>query len=369
MFYLVYFFIATTLVGVADAVYKNNVSWSVALVLCWSWLMLVPSLQYGVGTDYFNYVSYVDGSASLNRFYARHEYLFLFVVLFVGRFSLDPQFLFVTIALIQTALFVNILRVMKRNGFNLVILFFVVFTSTGIFHNQLNVIRTYVSVLFFVNAVLYKSEGKDFKTFVFGMFSALWHPIALFALLTLLLPRRFYIWAAKKSLFIFVVLSIFFVTGSFVYIFIEIVNLLTPFYSHYIDRMQPGEVLGLLTRLVYLPFYGLFFLFFYACRRLRCKLYDFDMVLLGYFSIFVPVGFGIIHWHHLFRLENYFSFFSVIPIYFVLMFDRSRKYTFGFLAVFLLFLYSLKVGVFPHGEYKYRAIIFPDFPLYFNIFD
>src|SRR5690606_8871849 len=108
-------------------------------------ILLVLSLQDGVGTDYGAYVSMAMGQKDLGWIENKNEFLFVWLnelVIGLG----EPQLIFFFSALIQVFFLAFITYELKKLGLKVYWFFLLYFIFLLIFFNSLNGIRQYTAV-------------------------------------------------------------------------------------------------------------------------------------------------------------------------------------------------------------------------------
>jgi hypothetical protein len=139
-------------------------------------LLALPSLQFSVGTDYHTYIEIFENPSRLDLYQRKGEYLFYYLVTFLNYLNLHSQTLFISIGLIQTILFFNILALISNFDFRkITVLVFLVFIITNMMNNQLNVLRSFVAIFSFINAYVYFQLGRRLVAFGFILFGFYWH--------------------------------------------------------------------------------------------------------------------------------------------------------------------------------------------------
>lgn len=352
--FLVVNFICLFVFALADHVKNDRNALVVVLVFAAAWLAILPALQYGVGADYFSYRKIYEGEKSLEVFWGNREFFFYYLVKLLRFFGLPAQSLFVSVSFLSSLLLVNSFRILWEKGFNLASLFFLVFVATGMLHNQLNGIRNYIAVYLFLNAVLYKADGKDFKSYFLYGFSVLWHQSAVFLMPLILVPRSFYMSLYKYLAPVLVAVVFISLSGVLLFFLEYMVEEFFSFYSHYLERQNKVPIVNYLTKLYYVPIY---LVFLYLLWKGRVTLNEFERVLVVFWVLALGVALSLIYSGLFFRAYHYLVFFTVIPMYFVMRRCERDIHLFLLLVSYLLLPYLLKVTVFATGEYKYVSIL------------
>lgn len=324
-------------------------------------LAFLPSFQYEVGTDYSSYYSIAEENTYW-LFERKSEYLYFWLFYAIDYLDLGGQSFFIITSLLNSFLLVNVLAKMNSFGFRVSVLVFIFLVFSGMYQNQMNGIRTFTAVYAFLNAFMYKIDRKWFAVILFSILGVISHQSFLIVFVFLFLPSSVFLWAANYPVIIFsssLLGYIFVMTDQAV---AYLINTFLPFYSHYVgSRFSEGvSFFNIFTKLIYLPVFLIFLYGFAENKNLFCRT---GKLLIGVwlFTYFMYVSFyssGL-----LFRAYHYFSFFSLVPIYYVLVHSVFRVYRYP-VMFYLFFLFIFKVFVFPVGEYHYKSIIGPlcEFP-------
>ncbi|WP_394699172.1 EpsG family protein [uncultured Vibrio sp.] len=321
-------------------------------------LWFIPSLQYGVGTDYFNYIRIFDTPTELDYYYRKYEYAFYYLVVFLNYLGLSSQSLFVSVGLIQILLFLNFIRVAypRYPYVHIALVFSFFFFVTNVFHNQLNVLRAYVAVLFFMNAYVYFIRGKNSLSILMFMIGLIWHKSIIFTLPLFLLRGRLGFFVVKNVKLMFIITLMLFGSGI-LYQFIDvIVGAIAPMYKHYLnaEREKNVSLIQLATRLYNYPFYFLFI--YYLSKSDISKFRKVDISLIAVWVVTINSALFVFYFGRFSRLFYFFAPFMFVPFYYLYVLNKKNLV---YLAiVYTLFGYCLKVIAFPSAEYDYSSIIF-----------
>lgn len=317
----------------------------------------LPALQYDVGTDYYSYLGSVYNEKRSLHFMKKGELLFYWIIKLIEYFRLPAEFLFVFSAFIQSFLFVNLIRILKRNGFSLTILVIIFFVVTGIYHNQLNGIRNYLAILTFLNFCLYMFEGRYTKAILTAVLGVFFHQTFIFALALLVIITLFRKVVYKNAIVVYIVFFMFFVLGIPMFALDFLVNVFAPFYSHYLEKNSGVDLVNIATRLIYVPLHIIFLII--LCRRHPSEYRDnFETRLVSTWLVVSNVYFLMLYWAPFFRLIGYLTFFNIVPIYYLLIDRRVEKNLRYLTIVFLIAAYVPKVTFLSKGEYDYKSLIY-----------
>ena len=327
---------------------------------------LVAALQYGVGTDYFNYIEIYNTGVDLERFALANEYVFYYIFIFLQEYNIDHQWIFIFSSLINTSLFYFILVSLKRMNFNILIVFLLFMLVTGIYQNQLNGLRNYAAILSFVLCFCLLVEKKYLAfiiVFIFGFFCHLSFTITIPIYILVYLKVSF-----KKRLievFWFSIPFYFLILPTFIDV---IVQYIFPKYVYLLNGevSEAKSFASLVPKLVLFPFY-LYAVYLYSKdynkfvgHKNDIMHYGMNMFVVTYFMFLILPSFGIFT-----RVLQYFSFFYIFPLYyfidkFNLFSFRLSSYRFLLFVLFMIFVifpYVAKVTFFKANEYDYISIL------------
>lgn len=325
------------------------------LFLLFVTLVITPTLQDRIGTDYISYLTISEDIDYINYLGEKNEFLFYYIYKFIYHFKLDSQVFFFIIASLQILLFINILRFIKRNN-NSVLFFFVgFFFITNIYHNQMNHIRSYTAVLFFSNALLYRFERKWVFSGIFIIMSVISHATAMLFLPLILVNRKLSKYINKNAELIIVSVIVIFCSG----ILNSLASLLiTNFFPFYMDYMliinDSGASIGsIATRLYYCP---LIILTLYHLRKSTSNISVFDAFIYAIFILTSTSYLLILQSSVFLRFwEGVVLFYALILASLVV--GKSFKFK-SILLFYLISPYLFKVVVFPIREYSFNLIVF-----------
>lgn len=315
---------------------------------------LLPSLQDGVSADYSGYVSIIEsGSNSLAR---KNEYFPHMLIEFVRSLGLGAQLFFALSSFFMSLYLLYAFEVLGRRGFSLSLIFFLFFAMTGMLHNQMNLVKTYLAVYCFVAMVFCKYDKSWFLFSGLALMGYFSHQSFVIALALLLVPSSVYVWAGRNFLVIFLASSLFYLVVMQKEVISFLIEMLLPFYSHYLDSemfLRPGSILSIMSGFYCLPILFLFsFLVLPAMKRTATR---FELYVLGYSALFSSAFLMLVHSGIAFRVLHYFSFFTIFPIYFFML--RSSPIVAVVTGLYVLLPYTLLVLVFKYGGYDYHSVI------------
>ncbi|MCF7203583.1 EpsG family protein [Pseudomonas oligotrophica] len=316
-------------------------------------ILLALSLQEGVGTDYYAYLSMAAGEKDLGWIENKNEIFFVWLNdLAIGLG--EPQLIFFFTAFIQVSFLGLIVYELKKLELTLHWFFLLYFIYLLIFFNSFNGIRQYTAVYMVVYSFFLLFLGKQIKFIAVVLLASCFHSTAIYFLPFAFLRRALGI---KVKFPIILTIVLFLLSLSFADLngVMEYFMSLTG-YSSYLNSSYLGRMnfLGIMTKFpkIIMVLFCAYFLEV-KCERLAIK-YRF-LLNLSYISLFVLiVSFSsTLIW----RMYQYFDFFTMVPILILLSYAKQKQFLYFAMASFLL-IFLLKVSVFAKGEYLYASILF-----------
>ena len=220
----------------------------------------LPSLQYGVGTDYFNYIKIYDGVINHQLFDRKNEHIFYFIYDFIINYQLGKQSIFIVVALIQASIFYIILIRLKSQNYSLFMVILIFLLTTGIYQNQMNGLRTYTAALLFILAFILRIQNSYAAVILVSTLGLMVHSTFLAMLLPLILPVRFWELLGNRLLPVYIMSFIFWISPFPVQLLEIFVNHIMPFYAHYLSIIHQGSnLINVLTKAYWIPLHLLFF--------------------------------------------------------------------------------------------------------------
>ncbi len=319
------------------------------------WIFMVGG-QYYVGTDYENYLRIFSEKNAIDFYSERNEYSFSSLVVFFQSLGLYGQFFFYFFAAIAVLLYVQISRMVTNSHYAL--MFFLFITVSSLFHNQMNTLRQCTAVYFVTLSIIEFVYDRKISSFILLLVAMGFHSSAIGVLPLFFFVNRISFtprWAIFFLLFVALL--------SLVEFDNLIISLATNIsrYAHYVDSeyFEAGvSILNRMTKLAYLPIY----LCSVPLLRTTNKLSDlelrlFQFGLLAYLLRTLSVVSSITN-----RFGFYFYILSLLPIFYYLReLSKSNIKIFTLVCSYIMFIYLLKVLVFPIGEYTYTSV----FSIYF----
>jgi hypothetical protein len=325
-----------------------------AMFLFW----IGPALQYNVGNDYFTYVNVYENSADL--YFRKKEYGFYYLIIFLKKFDFGAQSLFATMSAINTVLLFSSLFFFKKYRFKTWVIFFLFFVVTGLYHNQMNTLRQFIGVFSVPLLSFFLYEKRYIQAALISVFSLAFHSAFAVVILFYFL-LIFFRNISKKQLFaIFLLLP--FVFLFFVPILQDtIVIYLFNEYSFYMNDSREVKLVTILSKIYYMPLF-IYFWYLFLKNKINLSidpnLVHFLVVIFSTSYCMYLLDFSIPM--HGGRIAQYFQFFYIVPIYFVLVHSMRNKNPLILVFIFLMLLspYIAKVLLFPTGEYEYQTVLF-----------
>lgn len=317
---------------------------------------LVAATQYNVGTDYFNYINIFNNSNEIDRFRRNGETFFYYLVKFLQETSSGPQSLFFFVSFIQSSLIWIYLKKIAQLKFLLWLFFIIFFCTTNIYNNQLNGLRQYIVIC----AMPLLSLSIYNKRYIYSIFAiiilSLFHKSAYLAF-SLIALISFYKLLGEKVFTLFLISAfIFFIFGKYTG---PAIDILIPRYSHYLNTKfgDPYSISTFFTKLYYTPIILIFY-YLYAKQKIERRCYiNFGIFVFSttYWGFLLALNVGIIA-----RIYQYFVFFYVFPIYWLLAYFYNSKKIYAFLIslTYIITPYIIKVTILADAEFKYQSYIF-----------
>lgn len=329
-----------------------------------SWLFLLPpmyiyfiilALQYQVGTDYRSYMSmYIEGPEE--RLFYNREYLFYYLVEAIRYFKLGGQSIFVFMSLIQTVLAFYLFNILKKYGYKRWLIFFLFFFITGIYFNQMNILRQYIAILCTPIFYLLIFEKKYFKSILIASFAVMFHNT--FWISILILPFFIFLSNISKN-------KLFIIFLSMPIIYLYIYPLLMEFifknifstYAYYLEWENRYGLLNILPKLYYLPLWLLFWLLYLKNKIVITeKIANFLLIIFVSMCFSYLMDFAVDMYGRVYLL---FNFFTIVPIYYIFdYYNRLKRIIISLtLTLYIILPFIVKVFLFPIGEYSYKSIL------------
>lgn len=309
--------------------------------------------QLNVGTDYYSYLDIFNENDRLDYYFNKGEICFYGLVNFFRNCGFEGQFFFYVFALLSVLLYFAII---KSIGHNYTLLFFLFITVSTMLHSQMNGIRQCTAVYFVTFGILGLLQNKK-KIFFANIFLATgFHVSAIFILFLYFFRNITFTSKYAKTLIIATALVALFPADEIT----KQLILVVPQYSHYAESeyfQQGVSFFNKLTKLILLPLY------YWAASLIDTHKFSAKDMRIFQFGLFAYLIKTICLVSSVtYRFGHYFFILSLFPIFYYLINLQRRDLRFyTLLILFLLGLYSLKVVIFPRGEYTYDSVFFTCF--------
>lgn len=327
--------------------------------LCLYWSLLI-GLQYYAGADYPTYYKmFLDGCPGY--YFRTREYGFFYLADFVAS-HFHPQVAFFLIALIQSICFCIFFKYANFERPDLFIL--VYFTCATAFINSTNGLRQSTAMYIFLIGILFLRDKKYIAYVLTLLIASIFHTSVLYLLV--LLVGRF--WFTFKNKWIIILeLGV-----SIVICFVGMDDLLnyvaqftryrTYIGSSYATTGNRVDLINILTKLIYVPFY-VHLLFLDYSEMDKKNLF---LVNIGFFCFCIKLM-GMSS-YYICRFAFHFDVVAYLPMYFYMLSLKksSMKKEIKLLLYFILLCVMIcpfvaKTCFFPVREYAYRSILTPFF--------
>lgn len=317
----------------------------------WIMLILILSLQYGVGTDYFTYLELADGSKGMGWIEAKSEFLFIWLVNLVKQIGIS-QVLFLLVAIIQVSFLALIAYEVRKMDCKLHHFFFLYFTLSLTFFNQFNGIRQYVAVYMIIYAIFNLIYNKKIKFIILVLLASLFHHSAILFLLLIpirkILNKRLPVEGVIIGLLVLLVISSLDLTK-----YVNKILSYTP-YRGYIGSkyFRRTPIQGIITKIPKLLI-TMFSAYLIKDQSLNDK--EVSLLNLSYIAngVLILSFASTIIW----RFYQYIDLFTIFPSL-ILFRSKSNKDMKLSIALLLFVILFVKIIILPRGEYLYRSILF-----------
>lgn len=304
--------------------------------------------QLNVGTDYYSYLGIFNGKADLSFYLNKGEVFFYGLVHAFQSWGFEGQFFFYLFALLYVFLY---LAIAKNVGHNYTLLFFLFVTVSTMLHSQMNGIRQCTAVYFVTLALLELLQEKKKNFFVYVILATGFH-ISAISIIFLFFFRNIILTSRLAKVLIIITAILAFIPADEI---IKQLIVVVPQYSHYAesDYLQQGvSVSNKLTKLILFPLYY-YSVSIIETHKISAK--DMRIFQFGLFSYLIKTI--CIVSSVTYRFGHYFFILSIFPLFYYLIDLQKRNFKLYVLSIlYLIALYSLKVIVFPIGEYLYSSV-------------
>lgn len=318
----------------------------------------LPAFQYEVGADYHSYTDiYLNND--VDYYYDRLEIIFASIINLFNILNLPSQSLFIIYGLLFGLLMVNATSTLSNEGLSLCLLVLLYFTVTSIYQNQLNGIRNFLAVYFFINAIIFKFKGNTISLILFTFFGILSHSTFYLMIPFLILSTKIYEKICHNYIKVIISLNFLAITSLPVLLTYVIVDFFAPHYSKYFTNLDlfgvPSDFINSLPKLIWTPVY-IWSLFVFRKYEKNKFVLNNSIRYLYSFWILTSYSFYLqIFNDNFFRFHIYCSFFSIIPFYLVYQSLRSLLLK-VLLLLYIVSPYIFKVTFFARDEYNYTSV-------------
>ncbi|MFZ3437489.1 EpsG family protein [Vibrio harveyi] len=311
---------------------------------------IVPGLQWGVGNDYFEYVSIIE-NVNLSKDRYQDEYLFFFIVKTINYFDFDAQLFFIISSFIVFFNFTILGNKLRKYGFDFSFVILSLIVVSTIYHSQMNITRQAIAASFLLISSLLFFESKFIKSIIVFFLAVGFHKTSvivfpLFFILKIKIPKYavLCIFAASVPIYLF------FIPGM---INIIVTDYYTSF-SHYIySHSPPGSIVNVLSKVYYFPLLMSSLLLSYKSNGVVDNLARAFNTLLAclFFSCLLILSSSIYA-----RILFYIFPFVIFSISY--LYVKSNDLVKLLILFYILLPYVIKVILLPSGEYTYQTYLF-----------
>ena len=310
--------------------------------------------QYYVGTDYPSYIRFFNGSG-LEHYVNTGEVGFVYSIkslLYLGIRGNGIYAFFYFVGFLLLAFFIRGSRLPSQFIF-LFLLLFIGFT--GLFNNQLNVIRQAIAIYIGSMGALEIIKRKWMYGIFLIVISSTFHAAAIIYLIFLFSPLVEKL--SNSMLYGLIILG----GISGLVLSSDFLNIILPFlpptYAWHIEGGAIGEREGLqiITKYIFIP------LFIFSIKeRKKYNLSTIHEKLFKWGIIGFSLKIGLLGLTIISRVSDYWLIFSIFPLFFYLVWlwksNKQKKIYSHLLMLLIVGFYFIKTCVFPSFEYKYQSI-------------
>lgn len=332
--------------------YGKLLLYSLPFVLFWC---LIIGGQYNVGTDYFSYMYYFT-SGDTSYFDWRGDYLFADFIDFCNRVGIDGQGIFFVLSLIWVLILLYLGDAFFGNK-RLYLFLFVFITFSGVFNNQMNILRQYFAIYLYTMA-LCRALRKDFISAVLLLLLVVFIHSSSFAVILLSLVAMCCLKFIENRNVLF-----FMICGSVLLSFLlsdAVVSFFIPYFEQYIsyyesDAFEDVSWINRMSKYIYIP---LMLYAVYLFPKMNLSEFErrfFVIGICGYCLKTSLMSLSLIG-----RVGKYGEILMCIPIVFMLIYlsQTRSKLRSVLIYMYLLLPYVIKVLFFPIREYSYHSYFF-----------
>ena len=314
------------------------------------WLIICGGQDH-VGTDYPSYMEIFNGYIE-DRYANSGELGFVTLVKFLNILGFKGQALFFFIYSINFIFFYLLLKRIDSQYFIYILLYIVV---TGLFNNQLNILRQATAIYIGTYATILILEGNGLKGLLFIILASSFH----ISSVVLLVVYFYKIFAMITPFWLNKCVYICFILGIF--LGADFLVLFMPFLpENYTWHIQSGAVeqrsfIIQLTKFIYIPLY-LLAISKYGKYRLSCvEKYLFHLGIISFCLRLLLVNLTIVS-----RIGDAFILISIYPLYTYMnyLYKNNKYILFLGITCSITFMYFVKTIILPVGEYLYQSIYY-----------
>lgn len=327
------------------------------LILLFFVVFFIPAFQYDIGSDYFEYYRFADDHAYLNYLKSKGELFFYFLYFIINYFDLNNQCFFIITSAIQCVLVINVAKLIKEKGGSPLWFMIGFFLITNIYHNQMNHIRTYIAVLFFINAMMYRFESKWVLCLVFATLSFFSHATSLVVIPLLLINTTIANFIIRYGVFFFFFSIFIYSADIYQPVLFFLVDNFFPFYKGYMNTLflKKSNIYDLITRIYYFPLALWVTCFFY---KYRGGLNDFTKFNASIFILTCNSYLLLLNSSVFLRFWSFFLIYYAISLGVIYKKRSNFKLMDALLFMYLLMPYIVKVVFFPVREFSFDLVFF-----------
>ena len=353
MFYLINLFTSICLLILSSDKRLESLSRGYALfcfVILW---IFVIGGQYGVGADYFSYMSlFSNGEENIGYYNSSGEKGFYWFLIGLFSIGFSGQQIFVVFSLLWAMLFLLIVSKITTPKYYY-LFFFLLVCFNGIYHNQMNALRQFTAMYMITYALLcFIYERKFIKSFIFLIIAQLFHQYTFIALSFIILGLCLWKTIDNYKILLALILLCFFL--SFIDVNTIILDLIAKTSIGAATYLNNEFNVPPTAKIVkyFLFVYYLIAVFLY--KKMKSELSDnekkiFILGIIGECLTLLAINNFVLS-----RINMYFNFISLFPIFFIFKYLKHKN---TFLFLILLIIYILKVTFFATAEYKYDSIL------------
>lgn len=331
----------------------GRVGFFIALSPVFFSILMALSLQEGVGTDYYAYLSMAAGEKDLGWIENKNEIFFVWLnELCIGLG--EPQLIFFFTAFIQVSFLWLIVYELKKLELTLHWFFLLYFIFLLVFFNSFNGIRQYTAVYMVVYSFFLLFYENKIRFIAVILLASCFHSTAIYFLPFAFLRRALEI---KVGFPVVLIVLLFLLCVSFsdlngvMAYLLGMTSYSSYLNSDYYGRLDTFSILTKFPKIITVIFgsYVLETKYEWLASKYR---YILNLSYISLFVLILSFSSALI-W----RMYQYFDFFTVIPVLILLSYAKQKQPLFFAIAFFLL-IFLLKVTVFAKGEYHYGSILF-----------